>query len=228
MFHYFKQGEELMINLLIADDHAIVREGIQKILALAPDIKVKAEAVDGAGVMKHLSGTARFDLLLLDLTMPGVSGIGLIAQIKASHPGLHMLVFSMHNEAQVASRAIKAGAAGFIAKDSDPEILLDAIRRVAAGGKYIDPVLAEQLAFDALLPEQRAPHALLSVRELEVFSLLVAGKRINEIADQLIISNKTVSTHKLHLMEKMKLSSTADLVRYAVGHNLFQAETPGP
>ena len=212
-----------MISILIADDHAIVREGIQKILALSPDIQVKAEAIDGAGVLQHLDGTIKFDLLLLDLSMPGISGIGLITQIKASHPGLPILVFSMHNEAQVASRAIKAGASGFITKDSDPEILLEAIRRVADGGKYIDPALAEQLAFDAMLPEQRVPHAQLSGRELEVFRLLVLGKRVNEIADQLIISNKTVSTHKLNLMEKMKLGSTAELVRYAVQHNLFQS-----
>lgn len=212
-----------MIDLLIADDHAIVREGICKIIALTSDISVIAEAVDGANVMKHLSTEINFDLLLLDLSMPGISGISLITQIKECHPDLPILIFSMHNEAQVASSAIKAGASGFIAKDSAPEILLDAIRRVAGGGKYIDPALAEQLAFDALLPEQRAPHILLSAREMEVFRLLIAGKRVNEIAEALIISNKTVSTHKLNLMEKMKVNSTADLVRYAVGHNLFQS-----
>lgn len=211
-----------MINLLIADDHAIVREGIRKIIALTVDIKVAADAVDGPGVLQKLHSPAVFDMVLLDLTMPGASGIDLIGRIKACRANLPILVFSMHNEPQIASRVIKAGAAGFISKDSDPEILLEAIRRVAAGGKYIDPVLAEQLAFDTLLPEQRAPHALLSDREFEVFSLLVAGKRVNEIAEQLIISNKTVSTHKLHLMEKMKLGSTAELVRYAVEHKLFQ------
>jgi len=210
-----------MINLLIADDHAIVREGIKKILALSDDIVVKAEAVDGAEVMQVLSGTTDFDLLLLDLTMPGVSGTALIGQIKTAYPGLPMLVFSMHNESQVAANAIKAGASGFISKDSDPEILMAAIHRVAGGGKYIDPALAEQLAFDVLIPEQRALHALLSSREFEVFRQLVAGKRVNEIATQLAISNKTVSTHKLNLMVKMKCSSIADLVHYAIGNNLF-------
>lgn len=212
-----------MINLLIADDHAIVREGIRKILALTVDIKVAADAVDGQGVLQQLHGPVVFDMVLLDLTMPGTTGIDLIGRIKACRASLPILVFSMHNEPQIASRVIKAGAAGFISKDSDPEILLEAIRRVAAGGKYIDPILAEQLAFDTLLPEQRAPHALLSDREFEVFGLLVAGKRVNEIAGQLIISNKTVSTHKLHLMEKMKLGSTAELVRYAVENKLFQS-----
>ena len=210
-----------MIELMIADDHAIVREGIKKILALTSDIVVKDQAVDGPDVMQKLKDSTGFDLLLLDLTMPGVSGMGLIAGIKTAHPGLPMLVFSMHNEPQVASRAIKAGACGFISKDCDPEILLDAIRRVAGGGKYIDPLLAEQLAFDAMLPEERAPHSLLSEREYEVFALLVKGRRVNDIAEQLCISNKTVSTHKLNLMVKMKCTSTADLVHYAVAHNLF-------
>ena len=210
-----------MIRLLIADDHAIVREGLKKILALNRDIDVVAEAADGAGVLQYMRNAADIDLLLLDMTMPGIDGTSLIGHIKTCHAALPILVFSMHNEPQMVFRAIKAGAAGYIVKDSDPETLLEAIRKVAGGGKYIDPVLAERLAFDAAFPEQSAPHALLSEREFEVFRLLVAGKRINDIADQLAISNKTVSTHKQHLMEKMKIDNPADLVRYAVQHNLF-------
>lgn len=211
-----------MIHMLIVDDHAIVREGINKILALTPDIEVAAEAIDGAAAIVQLTDNKPFDLVLLDMTMPGISGTDLIARIKAGFPALPILVFSMHNEAQIALRAIKAGASGFIAKDSDPEVLINAIRKVAQGGKYIDPLLAERLAFDTVFPEQREPHALLSEREFDVFRLLVDGNRVNEIAELLSISNKTVSTHKLHLLEKMKLSSTADLVRYAVDHHLFQ------
>ncbi len=210
-----------MISLLIADDHAIVREGIYKILALTLDIRIVAEAVDGPDVLQKLKEYEDVDLLLLDLTMPGVTGMDLISRIKCDYAHLPMLVFSMHNESQIASRAIKAGASGFISKDCDPEVLQDAIRRVAGGGKYINPELAEQLAFDALLPAQRAPHSLLSEREFEIFGLLVNGKRVNEIANQLNISNKTVSTHKLNLMVKMNLNSTADLVHYAVAHNLL-------
>lgn len=210
-----------MIRLLIADDHAIVREGLKKIFALSLDIELAAEAVDGAGVIQHLRSATDFDLLLLDMTMPGVDGIGLIGHIKACRAALPILVLSMHNESQIAFYAIKAGAAGYITKDSDPEILLEAIRKVAGGGRYIDPILAERLAFDAALPAQRAPHALLSDREFEVFRLLVAGKRVHEIAGLLAISNKTVSTHKLHLMRKMKVSNSADLVYYAIQHNLF-------
>ena len=210
-----------MIKILIADDHAIVREGINKILALTLDIRVVGEAVNGPDVLAKLKEHSDVDLLLLDLTMPGVNGMDLINQVKCDFLQVPILVFSMHNETQVASRAIKAGASGFVSKDSDPEVLQDAIRRVAAGGKYINSALAEQLAFDTLLPEQRAPHCLLSEREFEIFGYLVKGKRVNEIADCLCISNKTVSTHKLNLMVKMNLNSTADLVHYAVAHNLF-------
>ena len=210
-----------MICLLIADDHAIVREGIKKILALSADIAVTGEAVDGAGVLQHLRRADDFDLLLLDLTMPGIDGISLIRHIKACHAGLPILVFSMHSEPQIAFRALQAGADGYVIKDSDPETLLAAIYKVVGGGRYIDPVLAERLAFDAALPKQCVLHTLLSEREFEVFRLLVAGKRINDIAEHLAISNKTVSTHKQHLLEKMKIDNLADLVRYAAEHSLF-------
>ncbi len=206
--------------MLIADDHPSVREGIKKIVLLTSDIKVKAGAIDGPDVLQQLQASTDYDLLLLDLTMPGVSGTELLSHIKNTYPSLPILVFSMHNEPQVASRAIKAGASGFISKDSDPEVLIDAIRRVAGGGKYISQAMAEQLAFDALLPEQREPHSLLSEREMQVFGLLVSGKRVNEIAEQLHIKNKTVSTHKVNLMAKMQLNSTADLVHYAIAHDL--------
>jgi len=208
-----------MIRLLIADDHAIVRGGLKQIFALAPDLELAGEAVNGAEVLQKLHQGV-FDLLLLDLNMPGVSGVDLISRIKLSQADLPILVFTMHNETQVATRALKAGAAGYITKDSDPERLLAAIRKVSAGGKYIDPVLAEQMAFEVTSPNRYSPHTLLSDREFEVFRLLIAGKGVNEIAEQLSISNKTVSTHKVHLMEKMNLGSVAELVRYAVQHGL--------
>jgi len=159
-----------MIRLLIADDHAIVREGLKKIFIMVPDITVTAEACDGDEVLRVLAAPADFDLLLLDLTMPGLSGINLIEHIKVRCPNLPILIFSMHNEAQIALRTIKAGVAGYIAKDADPEVLVTAIRKVAGGGKYIDPKLAEQMAFDSVFPEQREPHARLSDREFEIFA----------------------------------------------------------
>lgn len=210
-----------MLNVLIADDHAIVREGLKKIFALVDDVKVSAEAADGDEVIQHLRSTEHFHLLLLDLTMPGVSGIDLIGRIKAYRADIPILVFSMHNEPQVVFRAIKAGASGYLTKDSDPEVLIYAIHKVAAGGKYIDPLLSERMAFDVALPGQRELHTKLSDREFEIFGLLVAGNRVFEIAERLAISNKTVSTHKLHLMDKLKVASTAELVYYAIKHDLF-------
>lgn len=209
-----------MIRLMIADDHAIVRSGLRQLLSLAPDLRVEAEAVDGAQVLDGLRASTP-DLLLLDINMPGLSGPDLITRIKAHWPTLPILILSMHNEPQVAARVLKAGASGYVTKDSEMEVLLGAIRKVAGGGKFIVPELAERLVFDVSLSSDRLPHQTLSERELEVFRLLVAGQSVNDIAEQLCISNKTVSTHKTRLMEKLNLGSTADLVRYAMQHKLL-------
>ena len=210
-----------MIRMLIADDHAVLRQGLKIIFELSPDIELAGEAVDGDGVLQHLRGTTNFDVLLMDMNMPGVSGISLIEHVKAYRKDLPILVFSMHNDQQLIVRTLKAGVAGFISKDKDPEILLDAIRKVAKGGKYIDPKFAEQMVLTGLLSEKSELHDKLSNRELEVFSLLVAGKRINEIADILVISNKTASSHKKNLMEKMHFTCMADLMRHSIQHKLF-------
>ncbi|MBI2746493.1 MAG: response regulator transcription factor [Burkholderiales bacterium] len=209
-----------MIKLMLADDHAIVRSGLKQLFTLAPDIEVVAEAVDGATVLDALR-RQQPDLLLLDLNMPGLSGPDLIVRIRSHWGDLPILVLSMHNEPQVAARVLKAGASGYVTKDSEMEVLLGAIRKVAGGGKYIVPELAEKLVFDVSLGSDKLPHQSLSDRELEVLRLLVAGKGVNEIADQLCISNKTVSTHKTRLLEKMNLSGTAELVRYAMQHGLL-------
>jgi len=209
-----------MIRLLLADDHAIVRSGLKQLFTLAPDIQVVAEAVDGATVLDALR-QQRPDLLLLDINMPGLSGPDLIARVKSHWSDLPILVLSMHNEPQVAARVLKAGASGYVTKDSEMEVLLGAIRKVAGGGKFIVPELAEKLVFDLSLGRDKLPHQSLSDRELEVLGLLVAGKGVNEIAEQLCISNKTVSTHKTRLLEKMNLSGTAELVRYAMQHGLL-------
>jgi DNA-binding NarL/FixJ family response regulator len=209
-----------MIRLVIADDHAIVRGGLKQIFALSPDLKVVGEAVNGNEVLECLRQEP-FDLLLLDLNMPGISGVDLITRVKAHRPELPILVLSMHNEPQVAARALKAGANGYITKDCEPDVLLTAIRKVAARGNYIAPELAEKMVFDVTSTALHTPHSLLSNRELEVLRLLTTGKGVNEIAEQLSISNKTVSTHKVRLMEKMNLSSMADLMRYAMQHDLL-------
>jgi DNA-binding NarL/FixJ family response regulator len=210
-----------MIRLVLADDHAIVRSGLTQIFSLLPDIEVLAEATNGSEVLEILHQHAQIDLILLDLNMEGISGVDLIARIKAHRPLLPVLVLSMHNEPQVATRMLRAGANGYITKDCNPEILLAAMRRVAAGGKYIEPGLAEKMVFEVSAAEERPLHSLLSERERDVLRLLTVGKSVKEIADQLAISNKTVSTYKIRLMEKLNLSNMAELMRYAMEHGLL-------
>jgi DNA-binding NarL/FixJ family response regulator len=209
-----------MIRLLIADDHAVVRAGLKQLLALAPDIQVVGEAVSGAEVLACLR-LDPVDLLLLDVNMPSISGADLVARVKAHWPNLPILVFSMHNEAQVAVRMLKAGVAGYITKDCEPDILLAAVRKVAARGNYLERHLAEEIAFDATSTTARLPHTLLSQRESDVFRLLTQGFSVTEIAARLAISDKTVSTHKARLLEKLQLSNMADLMRYAMQHKLL-------
>lgn len=209
-----------MIRLLIADDHAILRDGIKQLVSGTSDIKVVAEAANGEEIRDCLGKNA-FDLILLDLSMPGIDGVELISQLKSHWPGLPILVFSGHIEIGVAVVAIKAGASGYVTKDSSPATLLHAIRKVAGGGKCMDPEIAEQVVFSMLNPQQSLPHMRLSRRELEIFLLLAKGNSVNAIAEHLSISNKTVSSHKTHLMEKMNLSSNANLVHYALEHRLI-------
>jgi DNA-binding NarL/FixJ family response regulator len=198
-----------------------VRSGLTQIFSLLPDIEVLAEATNGSEVLEILHKHAQIDLILLDLNMEGISGADLIGRIKAHRPLLPVLVLSMHNEPQVATRMLRAGANGYITKDCNPEILLAAMRRVAAGGKYIEPGLAEKMVFEVSASEDRPLHNLLSDRERDVLRLLTVGKGVKEIAEQLAISNKTVSTYKVRLMEKLNLSNMADLMRYAMEHDLL-------
>lgn len=208
-----------MIRLMIADDHAIVRSGLKQIFALVPDFEVVGEAGNGAEVLESLRHEP-FDLLLLDLNMAGISGADLITRVKAHRADLPILVLSMQNDPQVVARMLRAGANGYITKDCNPDILLMAIRKVAANGNYIAPDLAEKMVFDVTSSARRSLHSLLSDRESDVFRLLTTGISVREIAEQLFISAKTVSTHKARLMEKMNLSSMVDLVRYAVQHDI--------
>ena len=208
-----------MIRLIIADDHTIVRSGLKQLFSMAKDIEVLGEASNGSELLQLLV-FQEADLVLLDLSMPGNNGIQLISRLKEAHPELRILVLSMHDELPVAKRALNAGAMGFITKGSGPETLLAAARKVAGGRRYIDPSFAEQLMFDHAFSDSTAPHEKLSTRELQVLTLLTGGKSVNEIADELLISNKTVSTHKSRLMEKLGIRSNAELVRYAIEQNL--------
>lgn len=207
-----------MIRLLLADDHAIVRSGLTQIFSLLPDIEVVAEATNGLDVLEVLHRHKDLDLVLLDLNMAGISGAELIARIKTHQPGLAILVLSMHSEPQVATRMLRAGASGYITKDCNPDILLTAMRTVAAGGNYIVHELAQKMVFDA--SAERPLHSLLSEREREVLRLLMAGLGLKEISRQMAISNKTVSTYKVRMMEKLQLTNLAELMRYAMEHSL--------
>jgi DNA-binding NarL/FixJ family response regulator len=208
-----------MIRVVMADDHTILREGLKQILSAAEGIEVVGEATDGHEVLQRVRNT-ECDVLLLDLSMPGRSGMDLIKQVKSERPRLRILVLSMHGEQQYAVRAVRAGASGYLTKDSAATQLVAAIRKVAAGGAYISAEVAEQLALSAMPRAEGPPHTALSDREYEVFRLLVAGKTVTDIAEKLNLSVKTVSTHKARLMEKMGMETQADLIRYAIAHGL--------
>ena len=204
-----------MIRIVIADDHAIVREGLKRIIALADDMEVVGEAADGTEVMQRVRESI-FEVLVLDLSMPGRSGMELIKLVHAERPKLRILVLSMHQELQYAVRAIKAGANGYLTKESAPDQLVQALRRIAAGGAYISAEVAEQLALGAMPGGVSAAHASLSDREFEVFGLIVAGHSVTNIAARLNLSVKTISTHKTNLMHKMGLQNQSELIRYAI------------
>ncbi len=214
-----------MIRLLLADDHQLVRDGLRQILSGVADIQVAGEAASGDEALA-LVRAGDFDLALLDMSMPGPSGIELIKRLKQEKPKLRILVLSMHGEQQYAARALKAGAAGYLTKDSASEQLVGAIRKIAAGGMHISEAAAASLVAGAG-DSDAPPHTLLSDREYEVFRLLAQGLSPGEIADRLHLSVKTVSTHKTHIQEKMKLGSTAELVRYALENDLLDAAPGG-
>ncbi|HVL36365.1 MAG TPA: response regulator transcription factor [Burkholderiales bacterium] len=203
-----------MIRLLIADDHKIVRDGLKRILAAAPDFEVAAEAASGDEALALVRAND-YDLAMLDMSMPGLAGLDLIKRLKLERPKLKLLVLSMHGEHQYAARALKAGASGYLTKDSAAEQLLGALRKIAAGGVHISEAAAA-----GLVGASRQPHEALSDREFEVLRLLVDGLAPTEIAERLHLSVKTVSTHKTRILEKLQLGSTAELVRYALENKL--------
>ena len=214
-----------MIRIAIADDHAIVREGLTRIVAADSGLEILDEAGDGTEVMR-LVRERDFDVLVLDLSMPGRSGMELIKLVKAEKPKLRILVLSMHQELQYAVRAIKSGASGYLTKESAPAQLVQAIHKIAGGGAYITAEVAEQLALGAMPGAAAAAHESLSAREFEVFRLLAAGVSVTDIAARLNLSVKTVSTHKANLMQKMGLGNVSELIRYAIKHGLADQLDP--
>jgi DNA-binding NarL/FixJ family response regulator len=210
-------------RILIADDHAIVREGLRRILAADPTFVVAGEASDANEVMAAVRAGG-FDVLLLDLSMPGRSGIELVKRVKEERPALSVLVLSMHAEQQYAVRAIRAGASGYLTKDTASTQLTAAIRKVASGGLFITPAVAEALALGLQAADGELPHKRLTDREFEIFLMLANGESVTGIAERLSLSVKTASTHKTHILEKMKFGSIAELVRYALEHNLLDSQ----
>ena len=209
-----------MIRIIIADDHTLFRVGLKQMLHSFAGIEVVREATNAAEALATASaGDA--DLIIMDLTMPGVSGTSLIEQTRKARPDLPILVLSMHDEPGTVRRALQAGASGYITKGSSPDTLFTAVARVGAGERFIDPTIAESLAFDTAAHGAGDPHQNLSQREWQVLRLIAQGVMLSQIAEQLHLSPKTVTTHKTHLMEKLGIGNNADLIRYAIEHRLF-------
>jgi DNA-binding NarL/FixJ family response regulator len=209
-----------MIRVLLADDHAIIRDGVKQILADTEDLVVAGEAANGTAVLKIVA-EQQFDVVVLDISMPGKNGLELIKLIRHDRPRLPILIFSMHQEEQYALRALHAGASGYLTKESDGEVLIAAIRKVAAGGVHVSDKVAEMLARERMPATDDLPHARLSDREFQIFEKIIAGTRLTDIATELNLSIKTVSTHKSRILQKMSMAGETDLVRYAISKGLL-------
>ena len=212
-----------MIRVLLADDHLMVRTGLKEILMATGDMLVAGEATNGHEALQAVR-EGEYDSVLLDMSMPGRSGIELIKLIKAERPKLRILVLSMHSEKQYAVRAVKAGASGYLTKESAADALVTAVRRVAAGGAFISPETAERLVLDTGASADEAPHKRLSDREFEVFRMIAAGRALTDIAGALSLSVKTISTHKTRILQKLGVSNQTELVHYAIRHQLIDEQ----
>jgi two-component system, NarL family, invasion response regulator UvrY len=208
-----------MIKIIIADDHPIVRAGMKQIISEASDLKVADEASDGH---KLLSKTreGNFDVVILDITMPHMDGLDVLKQLKIEKPKLPVIVLSIHPEDQYALRVLKAGASGYVTKASAPDELINAIRKVYRGGKYVSPAIAEKLAFQLDANFKEMPHESLSDREYQVLCMLASGKTVTEMADELALSVKTISTYRARILEKMDMKNNAELIHYAIQNQL--------
>jgi two-component system, NarL family, invasion response regulator UvrY len=208
-----------MIKIVMADDHPIVRAGLKQILADASDIEVVGEAGDGHEILK-LIRKGGVDVVLLDITMPGLMGLDALKQMSVENPKLPILVLSMHPEEQYAIRVLKAGASGYLTKAAAPEQLIGAIRKVYRGGRYVSPALAEKLALGLKSGATGLPHETLSDREYQVLCSISSGKTVKEIAAELSLSEKTISTYRTRILEKMNMKSNAELTHYGIKHDL--------
>jgi DNA-binding NarL/FixJ family response regulator len=204
-----------MIKILIADDHPVVRKGLKEIIQAIPDMTVSGEASNEQEVLENVR-KIDFDVVLLDISMPGKSGLDVLKELKRGKPELPVLILSIHPEEQYAVRVLKAGASGYLTKDSAPDELITAILKVSRGKKYISSSLAEKLAYDLEIGAEKPLHETLSDREYEVMCLIASGKTVKEIAEELYLSVKTISTYRARILEKMKMRSSAELTHYAI------------
>ena len=209
-----------MINVLIADDHALIREGLKKTLSGEPDMKLVGEAVNVADLFTQLE-LLTVNIVLLDITMPGVSGLDALKELRQKYPDLPVLILSFHPEQRFAVRALKGGAAGYLTKESAAEEVVQAVRKIASGGKYVSASLAELLATELDSGSAKPLHETLSDREFQVLRLIAAGKKSSDIAEELSVSVNTVNTYRMRILEKMRMGSNVELSRYAVEHGLI-------
>ena len=208
-----------MIKVMIVDDHLIVREGLKQIITEASDITVVDEASNGTEAIEKVRQVA-CDVLLLDISMPGRSGLEILKDLNNEAPTLSVLILTMHPEEQYAVRVLKAGASGYLTKESAPDELIEAIRKVSSGGKYISSTLAEKLAYDLAIDTGRPPHETLSDREFEVMCMIASGKTVTEIADEMTLSVKTISTYRSRILDKMRMKTNAELTYYSIKNQL--------
>jgi DNA-binding NarL/FixJ family response regulator len=208
-----------MIRVIIADDHPIVREGIRQILERAGDIAVVAEASDGPELLRKTS-QGKFDLVILDISMPGRDGLDVLKQLKCGDPNARVLIMSIHPEELFALRALKAGAAGYLTKDSVPDELVTAVRKVMRGDRYLSEHVMEQVLQEMGADPGKPPHAVLSDRELEVFLRIASGKSLTRIGEELSLSIKTIATYRARILQKMNMATNAEIIRYVIQQGL--------
>jgi DNA-binding NarL/FixJ family response regulator len=204
-----------MINVVVIDDHPVVREGLKRIISASPGMRVTGEAADGGEAMRVIKENP-CDVVVLDIVLPKKSGLEILKQIKSDSPSLPVLVLSMQAEDQYATRLLRAGAAGYITKETAPAIVVDAIRKVVRGGKYVSHALAEKLVVDLDRDQDKVPHETLSNREFQVLCMIASGKTVSDIAEELTLSVATISTYRVRILEKLRLKNNGEITRYAI------------